>query len=485
MRHARAVLLLLAALTFAAPARAGLPPSSTQMILRQATSPADLRARLFDFAEENQKSHPMDAGEAWYFCGESYARADRPDSAIVCWQQALAVRGSFDERSSLTEALLARNGSGDVDHAIALVSPALAEARAENDPEAVHLQALLAWAQLRAGQPDKAVELFRDVAPQLGSSQLWTYRYARAHFEAGDMIPVLQTLQPLAVASRGTSSDVIDLMQKAADRIGQSAALEKVIVDKLAARDAIEQRAIEQMGGRRVRYAASDGFALSGVALIPAGVSRPKTAIVMMSPRDTVADFDSLSVALRRGGFAVMLADARGSGWAVGASCPLAEAWRGREEVMLHRSARDVRDAVHALAKIARLDTSAVLVVGSRDMALAAAEAAAGDRRVRALVLLSPDPAPVDRGVLVATLARRRLPAFLQQTSEDFPNFDFTDLDLHACDEPASRISDAIAGGTGAVAFRRDPRVMPRFEQWLAETMRRPAKPATPPSTRR
>jgi hypothetical protein len=205
----------------------------------------------------------------------------------------------------------------------------------------------------------------------------------------------------------------------------------------------------------------------------------------MMSPRDTVADFDSLTVALGRQGFAVMLADARGSGWAVGASCPLPEAWRGREQALLRRSALDARDAVRALAKLARLDTGTVVLVGSRDMALAAAEAAADDRRVRALVLLSPDPDPVDRGTLVATLARRRLPAFLQQTAEDFPSFEFTDLDLHACDEHASRVSDAMTGGSGAVAFRGDPRVMPRFEQWLAEAMRLPAKPATPPSPRR
>jgi hypothetical protein len=149
---------------------------------------------------------------------------------------------------------------------------------------------------------------------------------------------------------------------------------------------------------------------------------------------------------------------------------------------MLHRSALDVRDAVRALSLTTKVDTGTVVLVASGEMAVAAAEAAARDRRVRALVLLSPDPAPVDRGVLPATLARRPLPTFFQQTAEDFPNYEFTDLALHAARERLSRISDARSPGVGAVAFRHDPRVAPRFTQWLKEALAAPPLPGSPPA---
>jgi hypothetical protein len=284
------------------------------------------------------------------------------------------------------------------------------------------------------------------------------------------------------VASRGQDADLVQLMQKAAELAGLSTAMSKDLVDLLATRDRVEQRVIDRMGGRRIRFAASDGFALSGVAIVPSGVTRPRAAIVMMSPSDTVADFDSLATTLQAGGCAVLLMDARGSGWAVGPDCPLPEAWRGREEALLHRSALDVRDGVRALSLTAKIDTGTVVLVASGEMALAAAEAAERDRRVRALVLLSPDPDPVDRGVLPATLARRPLPTFFQQTAEDWPNYEITDLALHAARERFSRISDARSPGVGAVAFQHDVRVAPRFTQWLKEALAAPPLPGPPPA---
>lgn len=485
-RRTRFALLSLLLLAPCAPggARAGLPPTATQMILRQATSPRDLRARLLDYALATDKSSPLSAGEAWYWLGHSFARASRPDSAIACWERAMAVRGVPDERIALAEALLARAAPGDVDHSFALLDPAYREAVGENDANTARLRATLAWTELAAGRPTRAQELFAQDEESLTRYFRWRLRLAQLRQTLGDDFGVIQLLRPLAVASRGTAGDVMQMMQKSADHAGQSAALEKQMVELLGARDRIEERAIQRMSGRRIRFLASDSFPLSGVALIPASKSRLKPAIVMMSVQDTVADFDSLAAGLQRSGFAVLLLDARGSGWSVAPSCPLPEAWGGREEALIARSARDVRDAVRALAAAAKLDTSTVLLAACGDMVRPAAEAAAADRRVRALVLVSPDPDPVDRGVIPALLAKRPLPTYLQQTPEDFPNYEFTDMDLHAAAERYSRISDAHAAGSGAVSFRQDPKVSPRFQEWLKLALSAPPPPATPPAAR-
>jgi hypothetical protein len=452
------------------------------MILRQARTPGELRAKLLEFAKTREKDNAIGSGEAWFFRGNSFSRASQPDSAIECWRHAMTLRGALEDREALSEGLLARNGPGDADRTLALLEPAYNEARGMNDPNTTRIEALFAWAQYVAGQAGPAREMFTDLEPRLFRSRRWSYRCAIALMGGADPRHALQLLRPSMVASRGQDADLVQLMQKAADLAGLSNAMSKDLVDLLATRDRVEQRVIDRMGGRRIRFAASDGFALSGVAIVPDGVTRPRAAIVMMAPSDTVADYDSLTTALQASGCAVLLMDARGSGWAVGPDCPLPEAWRGREEAMLHRSALDVRDGVRALSLTAKVDTANVVLVASGEMAMAAAEAAERDRRVRALVLLSPDPDPVDFGVLPATLARRPLPTFFQQTAEDWPHFEITDLALHAARERFSRISDARSPGVGAVAFQHDARVTPRFTQWLREALAAPLLPGPPPA---
>jgi len=201
----------------------------------------------------------------------------------------------------------------------------------------------------------------------------------------------------------------------------------------------------------------------------------------MVAPGDTLADYDSLAIALRDHGFSTLLLNVRGSGWSVAPACPLPEAWNGREETMTRRVARDVRDAVRATGLATRIDTSSVVLVATRSLALSGAMAAAQDRRVRALILLSPDPDAVERGPLIATLARRRLPVFLQQTPEDYQNFEVIDRAYHVTPESQSRVSDALSSGSGAIAFRFDRRTTPRLIQWIGETLKAPAPPRARP----
>jgi len=481
MRRLGVLLLACMPLILAVAALAGLPPTRTQMILREANDPADLRKRLAAYIRETGDADPLGTGEAYFYLASSFSRGSLPDSAVACWRLALKTRNSSADRTALAEALLERRKPGDVDSAIALVEPVLTEARAMHDDALVELEALYGWAKFLSGDIATGKAQLEQIESSLAGSRTWRHRYAIALQASGDPIRTIQVLRPVAVECRGLDASVMKVMEDAAISLNQRDAWLKELNSQLVARDKIEDRAIARMQGRRVAFAGSDGFALAGVALVPPDAARHRAAVVMMAPGDTIVSYDSLAAGLQRGGFAVLLIYPRGSGHSVGPTCSLPDTWSGREEAMLRQLSRDARDGVRALGLVTKLDTTAVLLGGGGSISLSVARAAADDRRVRALLLLSPAPDPVDRGYLRATLARRPMPVFFQQTPEDFPNFEFTDMDYHATDQAASRVSDGHTFGRGPIAFRQDPKVTPRFLEWLSDAMKAPAKKATPP----
>lgn len=442
-----------------------------QAALAGATGPADLRARLIAYASGVEKTDPTSAGEAWHWAAESWRRGAKVDSAVAAYRRANTLRGDFDDRYLLADALLERLAPGDIDEALKILQGSLPEAQAESREVSVHYTALLAWGKLLAGDLEGSRNDFASLERDLPRDPVWRYRYGRAVLTGPDTPRAIQLLRPLAVASRGQAQDVMELLERAGDRLQQSAMLDRDLAQRMQSRDDVEEKVVTAIQGRRVKFAAADHFPLSGVLLEAAGPGRHRPAIVMMAPEDTLADFDSLAVALRESGFHTLLVAARGSGWSVGPTCPLPYSWAGHEESLLRQTARDTRDAVRATALSAKTDTSGVVLVVSRSLALAGAQAAVQDRRIRALVLLSPDPDPVDRGELMATLAKRKLPVFIQQTIEDYANAEITDAAYHASAESASRVSDGHSGGHGAIAFKMDTRVTPRFRQWLIDAL--------------
>jgi pimeloyl-ACP methyl ester carboxylesterase len=480
MKRFRLIPRLLLLIALAVPAWAGLPPTRTQMILREANDPADLRQRLRDYVQQSG-GDGLGAGEASYYLGVSFSRGGQPESALVHWRRARELRNGPGDCSALAEALMKTGRRADLQEAMGFVTPALAEAQATRDNSVAELQGLLAWGTYLSGDPVGARAQFDGLADQIGRSRAWRLRYAEVLEQSGAAIPAIQTARPVAVACRGQDAGVMKILSGAAERIGQVDAMQRDLADMLAARDRVEERAIERMSGQRVSFTGRDGFPLAGVAVMPQDARAPHAAVVLLAPGDTIAAYDSLAAGLGRAGFAVLFTYVRGTGMSVAPSCALPESWDGREEELMRQTSRDVREGVRALARLGKIDTTAILIGGGGSMALAASLAAADDRRARGLLLLSPDPDPVDRGFLRATLARRKMPVFFQQSPEDFPNFEITDMAYHASDEANSRVSDGHSFGHGAVAFRQDPKVTPRFLEWLAIAMKVPVKSAAPP----
>jgi len=248
---------------------------------------------------------------------------------------------------------------------------------------------------------------------------------------------------------------------------------------------------------------ASDGFPLGGL-LVPAARRGTATAtargapallaILLLAPGDTTASGDSLALALRRHGITTLMLYPRGHGASVNPTCPSPEAWFDREAALQARIARDVRDAVRGVRLATTVDSTRYLVVGVGASATMAVEAATLDPRVKALLLVCPAPAPVDRGLTRARLAQLGLPVFFQIAPDDFDaTYTITDVLYQAGDRSASRVVESRRGGGGLVQFRYDPALAARFLAWLDATLRPAAPPpakapaprSTPPAPRR
>jgi hypothetical protein len=264
------------------------------------------------------------------------------------------------------------------------------------------------------------------------------------------------------------------------------------------------------MGGRLLALTASDGFPLGGLLVPAAPPPRGRTsrrgtataarrapallAVLLLAPGDTLASGDSLALALRRHGITTLLLYPRGHGASVNPSCPSPDAWFDREAALQARIARDVRDAVRGVRRTTTVDSTRYLVVGVGASATMAVEAATLDPRVKALLLVSPAPAPVDRGLTRARLAQLRLPVFFQIAPDDFDaTYAITDALYQAGDRAASRVTESAVGGQGLAQFRSDPALAARFLAWLDATLRpvtpppaqAPAPRPTPPAPRR
>jgi dienelactone hydrolase len=475
----RIVLCVAAAMLSAAAAHAAIPTSRARVLLLECATPQALRERLAAYADSAEASDPYGAGEAHWLIATSHERGGDSDRAAFHYRRALALRGAREEMLALADVLLRRRGPNDVDSVRAMLGGELAASEMESPAIATALRARLAWATFLAGDTDSAAALFAPIERRLASGLEWRYRMGRVAHALGDRRKAVDLLLRVAVASRGADEDAMKLLTEAGEPLG--ARLEGEIQRGIVERDRAERTVLDALGARRIRFAAPDGFPLAGALLESKASGRRPVAVVLLAPGDTLASVDTLAVTLRDAGLHVLLMDVRGSGWAVHPTCPIPEAWSGREQAMHTRVARDVREAVRAVAMVASADTSRVLVAGSGAVASIAVEAAALDARVRALVLPAPTPALVERGPMAARLAAFRRPVFFQLGPEDFVASDEITEGLYARSgaPAASRVSQSTMPGHGAEVLRLDVAARERLRTWLAESLGSSATPRT------
>lgn len=472
-------LLLVAALSGRASAAAA--SDAVQALLYQAQD-ADLRTRLLEHAAA--ATDTLERGEAFYYAGMSYQRAGLADSAIACYERAVELRGDNDELEAYADASCLRGAAGDPERAIGVLRRRLARARTSSEGEIAETEGRLGWAWYVAGRSDSALIYLRRsqsrlVDPLHPRHRTWQYRMGVVEFEHGDPSRAMDHLAPLAIDSRFQDRDVMDMLKKLGQRGSVMGPLERMLRDRRKAFDDLDQVVIDTLRGRRLSFHAPDGFPLGGVVFPARGPGRARAVILVVPPDEPVEAFDSLAVGLRRSGYALLLLHVRGWGGSVAPSCPMPETWNGRERELLDRCAADVRPALRALAGEARIDTTRYLIIGVGASAPIAAAAAAQDRRVPALVLVSPDPSPVERGVTRAKLVAFGRPVFFHVAGADGATLPVVEALYQAIDARTSRISESDRLGDGARTFRYDPRVLPRILQWLSESWSAPARRGT------
>jgi hypothetical protein len=478
-RRAGALLLVVAFVLPAAPARADDTLSPAQTLMATCPDLRTLRAALARTADTLRAVNPAVSEEARYWRGVAEARAGMPDSAIADLQRAIAGGGTPDGQLALADALLGRARPADLAAAAGLMrslAPSPAPSRGEGE-----FRARLGWTLFLQGHPDSAMEVLTSVVPLLDDDLVWKQRVGRvAAATPGQAALAGELLTSVLSGTRGTDRAAREALRSVTSAAGGPAAadFDARLRRGLAEIEAAERQTTEGMGGRLLRLRASDGFPISGALF--AGAAPLPVAVVLMAAGDSIGGYDSLVVALRRAGLAALLVERRGSRGACGPGLALPTDAYGRETALETRIARDALEALRAASHQAPLDTTRTVLCGVRGAAPTAVLAGTLSARARAIMLVSPDPVPTDLGPSCARLTKLRRPVYIVMAPEDWERRWMSEALFQAGPRGACFVADTRAPGRGAEQFRGDPGIAPRLARWLDDPLKHPASATRP-----
>lgn len=473
---------------FAVPAYAILPPSRPQVLVLDARTPAELREVLSAYADSAAATKDpglvIEAGEASALLGASWSRAGQRDSALAAFRRALEWRGNPEDVTALAEEHLLRGERTDRDAVIALLEGQGGMRLIGTLRRRIERDGLLAWTRFQGGDSAAVNALDQETVNLLSERPEWRGRLGRMLLASGRSADAYRVLVPAAVESRQRDWALLTTLRTGAERAGRGAALQTYLDREVALSDTADERAVRELGARRLTFRGDDGEIVGGV-VVGASPTRRRAAIVLLPDGTSFRAADSLAAQLRRAGLIAFFLDPRGSRRSASADAPTRRAWAGREDDMQLRVARDVRAALAALARVTPVDTTRYVVAGAGEMAPVAVGAAWLDRRAAVLMLIAPAPAAPDRGPMRAALAALQRPTYLQIGPEEFDASEFANRLADACDPRLVRVADAAAPGRGVEVFRAGAIVGKRFTDWLRDQWPAPAAPRRATTTRR
>ena len=439
-------------------------------LLDAAPDPVRLRRSLIAFANHPGTS-PADAVQAWRLAGVSYDRGGRLDSALTCYENA-ARTGNDAAQAAWVEAMVARDMPGDVARAESVLAVQLDQARRTGSADPSEILGWIAWCHHLSGRSDTARARFTALAPELlredrPTRWVWRYRMTAA-FAPVDRERTLEYGLPLVTRSRAMDDDVFGLLRASMGGAPRDPTA-MIARTEILAGDRDDQAASDQLNAKRVVFLSDDGFPLSGVVFPRTGTAKSRAVVALADPETGWQDYNRLASGLREAGYALIVLEPRGSGRSVAPNCPSPESWRGREEELDQRVARDVKVALRALAKETPTDTSRYLVIAGLDRAHEAAAAAQLDPRVHLVMLASPTPPEVERGRMRARLRSLGVPVYIQVVTMDEGALVAGDRLFQALDGRVSRLVESRLPGSGVQVFRLDTTALPRLTTWLAE----------------
>ena len=178
-----------------------------------------------------------------------------------------------------------------------------------------------------------------------------------------------------------------------------------------------------------VEFAASDGWRLAGMLRAPAAGSVPGVLAVPASLHERDA-WTATAAVLEERGLASLRIDLRGRGRSLGEMPYARMAPLQRQRITL-----DVSAGLETLASAPGVDVDRIALLAEQDTAAGAVEAVADDRRVRAVVLMSPRNG--DR--IARALATRAVSIFGLVSSEDRRGLRAT-VDAYVAGDQSSRL---------------------------------------------
>ena len=454
---------------------------TVRSILATSATPEELRANLLAFAREPRSAGAI--GEAHYYRGVSFEREGQRDSAIASYRQALAIRATHEGRFRLLDALLLRRGPGDVNDALVIAELGWRESDGLGGTMQAGYQARRAWALYHAGNPDSARFLYAPLASSLSADRDWRFRMAQAQLAGGDVVQAGELLMPLAIASRREDREVMRMLKEAGDRSGAGARIESAAGKEVSERDKADIKLLMRMAARRIGFPSFDGFPL-GAVIVPAASSTvrlPRPAIVIVSPRETFAEYDSLAFSLSRAGYMVVMLEARGGGRSVAPTCPLPETWAGREHRLQNlRARRFDRPSCAPTGIDGRYDAISRRRLG-RHGADRGRSRGPGPTRFR-VDSLEPCRRRRRSRPHGCSLGRAKRPTFFLNGPEDYDRQDWTERLYRVGERGASLVTEARTAGHGPVLFYFQPPIMARLRSWLDSAMPRGTRPKSPRS---
>jgi dienelactone hydrolase len=384
----------------------------------------------------------------------------------------VTLRGLLPERFVLADVLLASRDPADARRALAMLRSTPLSADVGSGLQRYYLDARLGWAYQLVGRPDSAAPLLGPAMSRLKGDDEWVFRMAQVEHALGQDSAAVERL--LSVADRSPIVDprAVALLDGMARRLGMERTLRAELARRMGRLLQAEREVTGPWGAERAEWFGGDGFHVRGLFLRRnAARGRRPGVFVLRDFHTPLAAYDSLVLTLNRAGYAVLLGELRGTAHTRDSTFHSPWVWWGREARMRALVVDDVRSGLDALSMQPLVDAGALVVVGLRETAPLALEAAARDPRVRATVVVTPRPGPTQLGTMRAAVERLRAPLYIQTAPEEFDYDDYLEDLYRATDPKVSRLVSGQAAGSGAELCRRDERVRKRLAEWLKETL--------------
>jgi dienelactone hydrolase len=227
---------------------------------------------------------------------------------------------------------------------------------------------------------------------------------------------------------------------------------------------------LAQPEGERVKLKTEDGFTIIGTYYVPAGEKLPSLILLHMLGR-TRSDWEQFAKRLKKEGYAVLSIDLRGHGESTDQKGK-DRSYRDFSEEEWRDTVKDIQAATKFLRRKKEIDPDKISIIGASIGANLALNYADLDKKIRALVLLS--PGLNYRGVKTKEAVKRygARPVLLVASKDDRGSFNAID-ELGKLAKGNKKLVKYKKAGHGTRMFGKEsPDLTNAIINWLKEVVK-------------